>query len=114
MLGGINTTSGEMVKAFREDWEVYQPTSSSVKLHLENGEGSSSYQNLNILHGKGLVVRSIERRLSGVMLITFTDSQTYLATGFKIGVMSHGAYWLSRFLEDCGFGNSDELYEKIS
>lgn len=107
----IRVGSKDMLEqASKVEW--YQPSFTGLKLETEGGHSIPSYKNLCLLVDKLGKPNKVERLENGNFLIHWENS-CYVATGFEIGYMGTGSFYLAMFGEKAGFGECDELYMQL-
>jgi hypothetical protein len=105
----------DMVTAFLQGVEWYQPIFEKVALPTEGGDTLVSYNNLCFLISKFGKSEKVERHKNGNVLVYFTgDERYYLATGFDVGYFGTAPYYFAKFGEEAGFGNFDDLYSQLT
>jgi hypothetical protein len=112
------TDKATMLKAFHAHVEDYVPTLGQEEFAEEGGTSEISYQNLLIImqviimQGAWGKPQRVEVSKGEVVLVHWEQGM-YLASGFATGYHGTGPFYFARFGEKAGFGDFDDLYDKI-
>lgn len=104
----IDGPTDRMRRAWQQKMDSYLPIFQGRRLREEDGDPSTSLDNLRTLL-ETLKVRRCLARPRGPVLIEFLSGEEFLATGFSMGEESPKVAAFAEFAKQAGFGKNAEL-----